>query len=170
MVANAISSGTMAALDYPTSDGQLNIGRTGDVPVNATLTAGLGVTITNGAGSISIAATESGSAFVTVAGTTQAMAPDTTYMNLNSGVTVFSLPTTCPAGASVSVIGYGAGSGTFQITNTVSQQILFLDAVTSTPGFISSDSPTQYIKLKCMIADILFQVIDYTGQNFNVYF
>lgn len=45
-----------------TTNGQLQIGSTGLNPVAATLTAGSGVTITNGAGSITIAASGSGGA------------------------------------------------------------------------------------------------------------
>jgi hypothetical protein len=43
-----------------TTNGQLYIGSTGLNPVAATLTAGSGVTITNAAGSITIAASASG--------------------------------------------------------------------------------------------------------------
>lgn len=44
------------------SNGQLPIGSTGAAPVLATLTAGSGISVTNGAGSITIAATGSSSA------------------------------------------------------------------------------------------------------------
>lgn len=42
------------------SDGQVLIGRTGNTPVPATLTAGSGITITNSAGSVSIASSAAG--------------------------------------------------------------------------------------------------------------
>jgi hypothetical protein len=44
----------------PLTNGQLIIGSTGSAPVAATLTAGTGITVTNAAGSITIAATGSG--------------------------------------------------------------------------------------------------------------
>ena len=44
-----------------TTNGQLLIGSTGVAPVASTLTAGTNVTITNGAGSITIAASGGGS-------------------------------------------------------------------------------------------------------------
>jgi hypothetical protein len=52
------------------TDGQLLIGSTGADPVAASLTAGSGVTITPGAGSITIAATGSGGSVTSVSGTT----------------------------------------------------------------------------------------------------
>lgn len=52
-------SGTAGALTTTAAptDGQLLIGRTGLAPLAATITAGSGITVTNGAGSITIAAT-----------------------------------------------------------------------------------------------------------------
>jgi hypothetical protein len=74
---NAFTYGTTGGQLTSTAaatDGQLLIGRTGDVPVAASLTAGAGVTITPGAGSITIASTSSVldrvSANVTVGNTT----------------------------------------------------------------------------------------------------
>lgn len=51
------------------TDGQLLIGATGAAPVASTLTAGTGVTITNSAGGITIAATGSGGTVTDVSGT-----------------------------------------------------------------------------------------------------
>lgn len=51
MTTNSINS------DYPTLDGELIIGQTGGNPVAATLTAGSGVGVSNGAGSISLSVT-----------------------------------------------------------------------------------------------------------------
>lgn len=65
MVSTATSITEAAAL----TDGQLLIGSTGATPVPATLTAGTGVTITNSAGSITIAATGSGGTVTSVSGT-----------------------------------------------------------------------------------------------------
>ena len=55
----ANNSGTLTSTAAATN-GQLLIGRTGDVPLAATLTAGTGITVTNGAGTITIAAAGSG--------------------------------------------------------------------------------------------------------------
>lgn len=56
------SSGAMPgqSLPTPTSDGQLIIGKAGGIPSLATLTAGSGITVTNGGGSITIAASGGG--------------------------------------------------------------------------------------------------------------
>jgi len=50
----------------PMTNGQMVIGSTGATPVLAALTAGAGITVTNGAGSISIAATAATTAFTTI--------------------------------------------------------------------------------------------------------
>lgn len=54
---------TINATNTPqlTTNGQLIIGSTGAFPVAATITAGSGITVTNGAGSVTIAATGGGS-------------------------------------------------------------------------------------------------------------
>lgn len=51
------------------SDGQLVIGSTGTTPVLATLTAGVGISITNGAGAITIAVSDEGSNWSETSGT-----------------------------------------------------------------------------------------------------
>ena len=68
------------------NDGQLLIGTTGGAPVAANLTAGSGVTITNGSGEITISATGSGGTVTSISGS----AP----LNITSGTTdaVISLP------------------------------------------------------------------------------
>ncbi len=57
----AIGAGTTSAIAWTAepSNGQLPIGSTGNAPVLSTLTAGTGISITNGAGSITIANTSS---------------------------------------------------------------------------------------------------------------
>ena len=59
-------SGTNNATNTPqlTTNGQLMIGSTGQCPAAATLTAGSNVTITNGSGTITIAATSGGGASI----------------------------------------------------------------------------------------------------------
>lgn len=63
------ASGSLSSLAAAT-DGQLPIGATGFDPVLATLTAGAGISITNGSGSITIAATGGGGTLSTLTGNT----------------------------------------------------------------------------------------------------
>ena len=55
------------------TNGQLVIGSTGVDPVLATVTAGAGITVTNGAGSITISSPDSGIAWNEETGTTVGM-------------------------------------------------------------------------------------------------
>lgn len=65
-----ISSSTgVPAWSSTMTDGQLIIGSTGSIPVAASLTAGSGVSITPGAGTITISATGSGGTVTSVSGT-----------------------------------------------------------------------------------------------------
>lgn len=68
----AIGAGTAAAITWvgPLTNGQLMIGSTGNPPVPGTLTAGAGISITNGVGTITIAASgATPTTFTTDAGT-----------------------------------------------------------------------------------------------------
>lgn len=67
------------------TDGQVVIGSTGSTPVGAALTAGSGISITNGAGSITIATTGSGTVN---SGTAQQVAYYATTGSAVSGITV----------------------------------------------------------------------------------
>src|ERR1700722_9035817 len=67
------------------TNGQLPIGSAGADPVLAALTAGTGITITNGAGSITIAGSGGGLTWTDVTGTSQAMAINNGYTANNAG-------------------------------------------------------------------------------------
>lgn len=66
------ATGTTALTALTLTNGQVVIGSTGAAPAAATLTAGTGVTITNGANTITIAATGSGMAWSDTSGTVTA--------------------------------------------------------------------------------------------------
>jgi hypothetical protein len=81
-------TGSISSLGIATN-GELPIGSTGANPVLATLTAGSGINITNGAGSITIAAT--GSGIVTLDGDTGSATGATVTIETNPGVNYGSL-------------------------------------------------------------------------------
>jgi hypothetical protein len=82
------------------TDGQLLIGNTtGNTLAKATLTAGTGISITNGSGTITIANTASGTPTLNVVtGTTQAAATSNHYVLTNVAATTLTLPATPSAG------------------------------------------------------------------------
>src|SRR5580692_6425864 len=89
------------------TNGQLPIGSTGADPTLATLTAGTGVSITNGAGSITINATGGALTWTDVTGTTQAMAVNNGYTANNAGTVTLTLPATAAYGTIMAVVGKG---------------------------------------------------------------
>ena len=96
------------------TNGQLLIGSTGSAPVSATLTAGSGTTITNGAGSITIS---NSGVTSNVAGTGISLSGGTGAVTItNTGVTSFSAGTTgfTPSSASTGAITL---SGTLNVVN-----------------------------------------------------
>jgi hypothetical protein len=135
------------------SNGELLIGSSGADPVAATITPGTGISITNGAGSITIAATESGPSFVNVTGTTQTLAANTVYMANNASVVTFTLPATAAIGDYYKIVGYGAGGWT--VAQNASQQInVGNEATTSgTGGSVSSSNQYDAVEIYCGTAN-----------------
>src|SRR5579872_1981189 len=87
-----------------TLNGQTFIGSTGLNPVAATLTAGTGVSIANGAGSITISAT-GGFSTVDQTGAAVTMAAFTQYVADNAGLVTLTLPAVAAIGDTYRIIG-----------------------------------------------------------------
>lgn len=93
------------------TNGQLIIGSTGATPVAASLTAGTGISITPGAGSISIASTVSSLAWVDQTSTPVNPAAINTGYIIDNGVTkvVITLPSAPALGSIIEVAGNSSG-------------------------------------------------------------
>ncbi len=144
------------------SNGQLPIGSTGNQPVLATITAGAGVSVTNAAGSITIASTGSGMAYSEVTGAAQAMAVNTAYgANRGAGVT-FTLPATAAAGTVMEITGI---LGLWILAQNAGQTVYFGDQ-NSTAGAGGTWTATHLgdcITLKCIVADTTFRITNSSG-------
>lgn len=94
----SVSKGGTGQTSY--TNGQLLIGNTtGGTLAKSTLTAGSGITITNGAGSITVASAVSGiPALNIVTGTTQTAVAGNHYVITNVATTTITLPATPAAG------------------------------------------------------------------------
>ena len=94
----AVANGGTGQTTY--TDGQLLIGNTtGNTLTKATLTAGTGITITNGTGSITITNTASGTPTLNiVTGTSEAAVTGNHYVLTNVAATTVTLPATPAAG------------------------------------------------------------------------
>jgi hypothetical protein len=149
-----LGSGTSAitATAEP-SNGQLLIGSTGNDPVLATLTAGTGISVTNGAGTISIAATGTILAWSEITGTTKTIVNQEAYVANNASRVVFTLPASAALGTEFKVQGYGSGG--WKISQG-SGQILRIGSGASTTGasgYAESTNRYDAVSFVCVVAD-----------------
>lgn len=136
------------------TNGQLQIGNTGNPPSAATLTAGTGITITNASGSITIASSGGGLTWTVVTGTTQTIAINNGYFANNAGTIVFTLPTTAAVGTSFAISGMNNASG-WSIAQNAGQQIFFGSSATTsgTGGSLASTKTNDSLYAVCNVAN-----------------
>lgn len=135
------------------TNGQLLIGSTGATPIPATLTAGPGVSISNGAGSITISGTGSGIGWTEVTGVSQSMAADNGYVSNNAGLVTLTLPTVAAFGTIINVQGKGAGG--WKIAQNAGQTIYCGSSASTTgvAGYIASTNRYDSVQLLCITAN-----------------
>ena len=149
------SSGTWVSSSTMTN-GQVIIGNTGNTPGAATLTAGTGISITNGAGSITIATSASGMTWTTVTGTTQSAAVNNGYIANNAGAVTITLPTTFAIGDTVEVKGLGAGG--WVLAAGTATTIRIGSSVTSSAGSLTSANQYDTVKVTGLVANTTWSV------------
>ncbi len=86
---------------YGMTNGQLLIGSTGAAASKASLTAGAGISITPGAGSITIANSGAVFAWTVITAATQTISVSNGYASNRSAGVAFTLPATAAVGASL---------------------------------------------------------------------
>lgn len=156
---------TLNAIGTPqlTTNGQLIIGSTSNPPAVATLTAGANISITNGAGSITIAATNAEGAFSEVTTTSQTIAVNNRYSANNASLVTFTLPTTAAIGDTFEILGKGAGL--FKIAQNASGQISSQSQSTTsgTGGSLTAVEQFNWIRCTCITANNIWVVAGMTG-------
>jgi hypothetical protein len=145
----------LAAVDaeLTLTNGQLLIGHTSNPPAQATLTAGTGITITNGAGSITIATTGGGFSWTDTTGSTQTIAVNSGYVSDDgASLVTFTLPATAALGDRFMI--QGKGSGGWTIAQNANQAIHLGSSVTTTGagGSLSSTNAFDAISCVCITA------------------
>ena len=155
-----VGSGGLGITTTPTN-GQIPIGN-GTNYTAATLTAGSGISITDGAGSVTIAATGV-SATTEVTGTSATMVANNDYIANNAGLVTLTLPTTAALGTEIGVFYKGAGG--WLVAQNAGQQIRIgtSTSTSGTGGSLASSAAGDCIKLKCITADTLFEVFSTQG-------
>jgi hypothetical protein len=145
------------------TNGQLAIGSTGADPVAATITAGTGVSVSNGAGTITINAIGAGLTWTAVTGATQVMAVNNGYIANRAGTVAFTLPTTSAVGDIVAVTGINTATG-WSIAYTTNQQIFFgTSSATITTGSLASVNIRDTVFLVCVTANLTWNVFSSIG-------
>jgi hypothetical protein len=148
----------------PLTNGQLAIGSTGADPTAATLTAGTGVSITNGAGSITINAAGGGLTWNDVTGTSASAAINNGYLSDNAGLVTVTLPVTAAQFSVIRVAGFGAGG--WKIAQNASQLIQFGSAAattTGTGGSLASTNRYDAVEIICVVANTTWLVLSSVG-------
>ncbi len=145
------------------TNGQLPIGSTGADPVLATISAGTGISVTNGAGTITISGTGGGLTWTDVTGTTQAIAVNNGYTANNAGLVTLTLPAAAVYGSLIAVVGKGAGGWT--IAQNSGQTIHFgaTNTTSGATGTLSSTKQYDVVFLLCTVLNTDFTVIDSIG-------
>lgn len=145
IVGNATSALTVLGV---ATNGQLPIGSTGADPVLAALTAGTGISISNGAGSISIATTGGGFTWTDVTGATQTLAVQNGYLTDRGGGVTYTLPATASIGDTIKIVGK---AGLAVITPNANQQILIGSAtgLAGATGTATATNAGDCIELIC---------------------
>ena len=128
VISNTTTTGALSSLTL--TSGQLVIGGT-TTPAAATLTAGAGISITNGNNSITIAGTGGGLTWVDVTGTTQAVSVNTGYLSNNAGTVTFTLPASATLGDIFRIVGV---QGAWTLAQNANQTVLFGNAATTVGG------------------------------------
>lgn len=146
------------------TNGQLAIGSTGADPSAATLTAGTGVSITNGAGSITIGSSGGGLTWSVVTGTTQSAAVNSGYIANNAGQVAVTLPAVSAVGDIVSVTGINNATG-WKISQNAGNQIFFGTSSTTagTGGSLTSAATRDAVQLLCTSVNANWQVLSSIG-------
>lgn len=146
------------------TNGQLAIGSTGADPTAATLSAGTGVTIVNGAGTITVNSAGGGLTWSVVTGTTQAAAVNSGYIANNAGVVTVTLPATSAVGDMVAVTGINNATG-WKVAQNAGNQIFFGTSSTTsgTGGSLQSTATRDVVWLLCTTVNANWQAVGSVG-------
>lgn len=156
------STGGLLSEVGPLTNGQIVIGSTGVAPAASTITAGAGINITNGAGSITITATAAGVTYEEVTTPSKSMVTSYMYGANNAAGVEFTLPVTAGVGSIIQVIGI---DGIWNILQNAGQSIHFGNQTTTigVGGSIDSSEIGDCITMVCIVTDTEFRIISAVG-------
>ncbi len=144
------------------TDGQVVIGSSAGAPLAANLTAGTGVSISNGHNTITISSSGA-EPWVDETGASVTMTANTGYTSDDgASLVTFTLPATAAIGDWIEINGKGAGGWT--LIEGTGQIIHFGNQTTTiTTGSLSSTNQWDCVKLRCVTANTTFTVVSAVG-------
>lgn len=160
-----VAEGASAFNPIVLTNGQLLIGSTGADPSAASLTAGTGISITPGAGTITITNTEVAGFFWTVETTNTALVKSNGYFANSASALTFTLPATAAVGDMFQVAAMNTGG--WVIAQNAGQSIQWGNVFTTagTGGSITSNSTNgDWIFIVCNTANTGFTAHMEQGQ------
>lgn len=146
------------------TNGQVLIGSTGLAPVPASITGGAGITVTPGAGTITISSAGGGTTWNTTAVSIANMAVGNGYFAIAAGgALTFGLPAASVLGDTVRLSLDGATS--WQITQAAGQQVRIGSSTTTlgAAGTLTSTAQGDSVELVCRVANTLWVIQDFVG-------
>jgi len=163
---------TTTAAGVPTwlgqTDGQIIIGSSAGAPAAGTVSAGTGVTVTNGHNTITIAS-NGANPWVDQTSSSVTMTANTGYTSDDgASLVTFTLPTTSSIGDWVEI--NGKGSGLLTIAQASGQQIHIGTSTTTsgTGGSLSSVNQYDCVKLRCLTANTIWVVVSQQSSGLTV--
>jgi hypothetical protein len=162
---NAVLTTNAAGVVTPivVTNGQIVIGNSAGAPLAATLTASTGITITNGANSITIAS-NGANPWVDETGASVTMAANTGYTSDDgASLVTFTLPAVSAIGDWVEI--NGKGSGGYVIAQAAGQQINYGNKPTTlgATGTLASSNQWDCVRLRCVTANTIWVVVAAQG-------
>jgi hypothetical protein len=160
-LANALPIGSGGTgLTATASNGQLLIGN-GSGYTLAALTAGDNIVVTNGAGSISVAATPGAITWSSITSNQSAISGEGYFVTANA--VQVALPASAAVGATFKLVL--AGGTSWEITQGAGQQIFFGNQSTTSGagGSLTSTAQGDTLELVCRVADDEWQVVSAIG-------
>lgn len=162
-----VSQGASAVTPKVLTNGQLLIGSTGADPAIASLTAGAGMTVTPGAGTITLASTAA-TTWNTVSSTSATLVASNGYISTNVLLTTYTLPATATVGDRFTILSATGNTAGWTIVQNAGQKIRLGTSVTTTGvgGSLSSTALGDTVIFVCVDATggaEAFQVTDSVG-------
>ena len=152
------------------TNGQLAIGSTGVDPVAATITAGTGVSVSNGAGTITVNALGGGLSWSVVTGVSQSATVNNGYVANNAGQVVVTLPAVSAVGDVVGVTGINNATGWKLAQNAGNQIFMGTSSTTAgATGYLESTATRDSVFVMCTSVNANWQVVTGPVGNITVF-